>query len=259
MKVALIQMKVGKNKEANLKQAQALIEEAAANGAKMVILPEMFQTPYETACFPEYAEKRGEKTWSFLAEMAAKHHLYLVGGSIPEKDELGKVYNTSFVFNEKGEEIAYHRKRHLFDIDIPDGQYFKESDTLTAGDKSTVFKSEGEIFGLGICFDIRFPEQAEEMIQKGAKVLIYPAAFNPTTGPKHWELLFRSRANDGQAYTIGVASAPNPEGSYQSYGHSLVVNPWGEVILDLEEKEGVGYIDLDFALCDQVRQAIPTH
>lgn len=256
MKVAIIQMKVYPDKIKNLEIAKGFVKEASQNGARLVILPEMFQTPYETSLFPEYAERKGELSWQALREMARENECYLVGGSIAER-EGEAIYNTSFVFNDKGEEIARHRKVHLFDIDIKGGQYFKESDTLSSGEGVTFFDMPEGRFALGICFDIRFSDYASEMKKTGAKAFIYPAAFNPTTGPKHWELLFRSRANDSQVYTIGVSSLASSKEGYQAYGHSLVVSPWAEVVLDMEKEEGIGYATLDFDLVDEVRQAIP--
>lgn len=256
MKVALVQMKVSKEKEDNLKRACWYIKEAKANGARLVILPEMFQTPYDTALFLQYAEKEADESLSRISATAKEAEVYVVAGSIVEV-EAGKLYNTSVVFNDKGEKIAKHRKNHLFDIDILGGQYFKESDTLSCGEGVTSFEIDSHRFALAICFDIRFSDYASLMRQTGAEVFIYPAAFNPTTGPKHWELLFRSRANDNQVYTIGVSSLPASREGYQAYGHSLAVNPWGEVILDMAEAEKVGYIELDFSLVAKVRASIP--
>ena len=254
--LALIQMRVGKDKLENLARAAALVKEAGQNGAQLVILPEMFQTPYETTLFPIYAEARGDISYQALSAMARENALTLVGGSIAELED-GRVYNTSFVFNPEGEEIARHRKVHLFDIDIPGGQYFKESDTLSAGEELTLFETDFGRIGLGICFDVRFSDFAQKMVAAGARVLVYPAAFNPTTGPKHWELLFRSRANDNQVYTVGVSSLPSQKEGYQAYGHSLVVNPWGEVTLEMGTEEGIGYATLESDLIDEVRGAIP--
>lgn len=254
--LALVQMRVGKDKADNLARAAAFVKEASENGAQLVILPEMFQTPYETSLFPLYAEERGGMSYQALSAMARENAVTLVGGSIAELED-GRVYNTSFVFNPEGEEIARHRKVHLFDIDIPGGQYFKESDTLTAGEDMTFFETDFGRIGLGICFDVRFSAFAQKMAKAGARVLVYPAAFNPTTGPKHWELLFRSRANDNQIYTVGVSSLPSEKEGYQAYGHSLVVNPWGEVILEMGTDEGIGYATLESDLIDEVRGAIP--
>ena len=241
--LALVQMRVGKDKADNLARAAVFVKEASENGAQLVILPEMFQTPYETSLFPLYAEERGDISYQALSAMARENAITLVGGSIAELED-GRVYNTSFVFNPEGEEIARHRKVHLFDIDIPGGQYFKESDTLTAGEDMTFFETDFGRIGLGICFDVRFSAFAHKMAKAGARVLVYPAAF-------------RSRANDNQIYTVGVSSLPSEKEGYQAYGHSLVVNPWGEVILEMGTDEGIGYATLESDLIDEVRGAIP--
>ena len=127
-----------------------------------------------------------------------------------------------------GHQIGKHRKMHLFDIDVKGGQYFKESDTLTPGDQVTVFDTEFGKMGLCICYDFRFPELARLMVDEGAQVIIVPAAFNMTTGPLHWELMFRQRAVDNQVYTIGAAPARDLNAGYHSWGHSIAVSPWGE-------------------------------
>jgi len=167
------------------------------------------------------------------------------------------VYNTSYVFDRKGEKIAKHRKMHLFDIDVEGGQYFKESDVLTPGKDVTVFDTEFCRIGLGICYDIRFPELSRLMVLEGAEVIIFPAAFNMTTGPAHWELNFRGRALDNQVYTIGVAPARDLKASYHSYGNSIVVSPWGNVINRMDEKEGYIIEEIDLDYLKKVRNELP--
>ena len=143
--------------------------------------------------------------------------------------ENDKLYNTSFVFDRSGEQIARHRKMHLFDIDIAGGQRFFESETFTAGIDVTVFDTEFCRVGLCICFDLRFPELSRLMALKGAKMMLVPAAFNMTTGPMHWETLFRQRAVDDQVFTAGIAPARDESGPYVSYANSILCSPWGAV------------------------------
>ncbi|MFR3522969.1 MAG: carbon-nitrogen hydrolase family protein, partial [Clostridia bacterium] len=168
-----------------------------------------------------------------------------------------KIYNTSFVFNRHGKKIAKHRKIHLFDIDIKGKQTFKESDTLSPGDDVTVFDSEFGKIGLCICYDLRFPELARLMVNKGAKVIIVPASFNMTTGPAHWHLMFRSRAVDNQIYTIGCSPASDYNSSYVSYGHSLIVSPFGEVLCELDDKENIITYEIDLDYVDKIREELP--
>ena len=257
IKIALIQMHVEEDKYKNIKNASEFVKKATKDGCDLAVLPEMFTTPYKTDNFPVYAELEGDKSFELISNIAKENNIYLVGGAIPEKDEKNHVYNTSYVFNRNGEKIGNHRKVHLFDIDVENGQSFKESDTLTAGNEVTVFDTEFGKIGLCICFDFRFPELARLMAQKGAKAVIVPAAFNMTTGPAHWDLMFRSRAVDNQIYTIGCAPSRNVDGCYVSYGNSIVVSPWGDIVYKMDEKEGYKVIEIDLDYVDKIRKELP--
>lgn len=257
MNVALLQMFVTDREEENLDCAEALVMEAAAKGADFAMLPEMFCCPYETACFAKFAQETGGQRWKRLSALARRAGLYLVAGSVPECDDGGRIYNTSYVFDRSGEQLARHRKAHLFDIDIPGGQVYRESDVLSPGHGPTVFQTEFGPMGLMICFDIRFAEMTVELTKDRVRAIFVPAAFNPTTGPLHWELLFRARAVDGQCYLLGTAPACNESASYHSYGHSIAVSPWGEVLTQLEQTAQTVVVTLDPALPDAVRSQIP--
>ena len=137
------------------------------------------------------------------------------------------------------------------------GQCFKESDTLTAGDQVTVFDTEFGTMGLCICYDFRFPELARLMVEKGAKVILVPAAFNMTTGPAHWEILFRCRALDNQAFVLGTAPARDPSSGYTSWGHSIAVSPWGDILGQMDEREGCMIHTLDLERAGEVRNQLP--
>jgi predicted amidohydrolase len=257
LKAALVQMAVSGVKQANLATAAAYAAKAAEAGADLVILPEMFNCPYSNDSFPVYAEPEGGESHQFLSELANRLGIWLVAGSIPERTVDGKLRNTSFVFDRLGRQVAKHSKMHLFDIDVEGGQKFKESDTLTPGSSVTVFETEFCRIGLAICYDLRFPELARLMVDEGAKILVIPAAFNMTTGPAHWEVLFRNRALDNQAYVLGVAPARDPEGPYVSYGHSLAVSPWGDVLTMMEAAPGMVMVELDLDYVDKVRRELP--
>ncbi len=257
MKVALIQMSVTRDNDQNVAEAIKRIEKAVSNKIDMAILPEMFCCPYENESFALYAQLQSGKNVSILSQVARENNIYLVAGSMPEKDTEGKIYNTSYVFDRLGALIGKHRKVHLFDIDIEGGQYFKESDTLTAGNEITVFETEFGKFGLAICFDMRFCELSRIMALENVRGIISPSAFNMTTGPMHWELLYRSRAVDNQLFTIAVAPARDNKSSYQSYGNSLIVNPWGEVIARLAEKDEDLYCELDLSQIERTRAQLP--
>ena len=256
MRVALIQMAVTADKQKNIETACEKIREAAGHGADVAVLPEMFCCPYENSCFRPYGEEADGPAQAALSALAAETGMYIVGGSIPELAE-GNVYNTSYVYGRDGALLAKHRKAHLFDIDVAGGQRFKESDTLSPGNAITTFDTEFGTCGLCICFDLRFEELARCMCLRGAKVIFVPAAFNMTTGPAHWELLFRQRAVDNQYFTVGVSPARDEGASYVAYGNSMAVDPWGTVLCRADGEETILYVDLDLGRVDAVRAQLP--
>ena len=256
MRVALIQMAVTADREGNLRTAAQKLRQAAEQGADMAVLPEMFCCPYENRCFRPYGEEAGGPAQEMLSRTAAETGMYVVGGSIPELAD-GKVYNTSFIYGPDGAQLARHRKVHLFDIDVKGGQRFKESDTLSPGNAITTFETRFGTMGLCICFDLRFEELARCMCLRGAKVIFVPAAFNMTTGPAHWELLFRQRAVDNQCFFVGVSPARDESASYVAYGNSLVTDPWGTVLCRAAGEETILYSDLDLSRVDAVRHQLP--
>lgn len=257
IKIAAIQMSTVADKMENVRTVKTYLEKIKDENPDFVILPEMFCCPYQTENFPIYAEKEGGPVWQQLSGYAKQYGIYLIGGSMPEKDAEGNVYNTSYIFDREGKQIGKHRKVHLFDIDVKGGQTFKESDTLTAGDSDTVFDTEFGKIGVMLCFDIRFPELSRMMVNDGARIVFVPAAFNMTTGPAHWELSFRTRALDNQIYMVGCAPARDVSAGYISWGHSIVTDPWGRVIDMLDEKKGILLAELDMDYEEQVREELP--
>lgn len=256
-KIGVCQMPVVKSKEQNISKARSMIEEAAAGGCSLVVLPEMFNCPYNSSLFPEYAESYPEgSTLKMLSAAASEEKIYLVGGSIPEREE-NIIYNTSFVFGPRGELLAKHQKVHLFDVDLPDGLSFHESRTLGAGKSITVVKTDLCTLGVAVCYDIRFPELVRLMALMGAEIVILPAAFNMNTGPAHWELLLRTRAVDNQVFIVGASSARDTAASYVSYGNSLIADPWGRITAQTGEKETILYGDIDLQVLKETREALP--
>uniref|UniRef100_A0A2K6M5A1 Omega-amidase NIT2 n=1 Tax=Rhinopithecus bieti TaxID=61621 RepID=A0A2K6M5A1_RHIBE len=225
-RMALIQLQISSVKSDNVTRACSFIREAATQGAKIVSLPECFNSPYGTKYFPEYAEKIPGESTQKLSEVAKECSIYLIG-------------------------------IHLFDIDVPGKITFQESETLSAGDSFSTFDTPYCRVGLGICYDMRFAELAQIYAQRGCQLLVYPGAFNLTTGPAHWELLQRSRAVDNQVYVATASPARDEKASYVAWGHSTVVNPWGEVLAKAGTEEAIVYSDVDLKKLAEIRQQIP--
>lgn len=256
-KIALCQMKVIDNKDSNIKKALDMIETSAENKVDLIILPEMFNCPYENNKFREYAEeKNSSKTLNAISKAAKKFNLYIIAGSIPELDN-DKLYNSSFIFDGNGEIVGFHRKMHLFDIDIPGKITFKESEALSAGNQITVIDTELCKIGVAICYDMRFPELLRLMALKGAELIVIPGAFNMTTGPAHWETLTRVRAVDNQLYMAAASPAKNEDLLYVAYGNSMIADPWGEILVRAGENEEIIYADIDLSRVEELREELP--
>lgn len=256
MKAALIQMRTVADKAENLRHARELIDEAAKNGADICVLPEMFCCEYRNRSFIENQEPAGGPAWQMLSAAARENRVWLIGGSVPEAED-GRLYNTAFVFDRAGNQAARCRKSHLFDIAVEGGQHFKESATFTSGNEICSLDTEFGKLGLCICFDMRFPELARIMSLDGAWAVFCPASFNMTTGPAHWEIMFRSRAVESQVYTLGCAPARDEQGSYVSYANSIAVSPWGDILARADAEETTLYVELDPAYVESIRAQLP--
>lgn len=257
IKIASLQLKVREDKYENIEKLAELIATGIADEADIISLPEIWNCPYQTELFPVNAEPEQGDSWLALSTIARKNHVYMVGGSIPELGEDGKVYNTCYVFDREGRQIGKHRKAHLFDIFVTGEQVFRESDTLSAGNSFDTFETEWCPMAVNICFDIRFPESSRIPALAGAKVIFNPASFNMTTGPAHWETAFRQRAIENQVYMVGTATAQDKNAGYLAYGHSIITDPWGRVIMQMDEKEGHAVTEIDLDYVDEVRQKLP--
>ncbi|KAH3903006.1 probable Probable hydrolase NIT3 [Saccharomycodes ludwigii] len=260
----------------NLKHAHDLIAKCMEKYPKtqVIVLPECYNSPYAVDKFREYSEvveiKESSPSVYQMSNWAKYFKIVLVGGSIPELDpKSNKVYNTCIVFDANGKILNKHRKAHLFDIDIPNGITFQESATLSGGTQITIVDTElpkrdstvGQKefkFGVGICYDMRFPELAMISSRKGCSCMIYPSAFNTVTGPLHWHLLARSRSIDNEIYTILCSPARSSDKSvYQAYGHSLVCSPMGEILCEAKEGEEILNCELDPEAINKARVSIP--
>jgi predicted amidohydrolase len=245
LRVGAVQMRSTGDLEANLASCAELTARAADKGAQVVALPE---------CFSFLGRGEGDKlaiaetfneggpVMTTLRELAIKHHVYMLGGGTPEvvAGDAKRTYNTAIVVNPGGHLISRYRKIHLFDVDIPGGATLRESDATAPGDEVVVVDIGGAPVGLTICYDVRFPELYRRLVKdKGAEVLMVPAAFTAHTGAAHWHLLLRARAIEDQAWVVAPAQWGRHNDKRESYGHTLVVDPWGTVVDELETGDGV--------------------
>lgn len=257
MRIAQAQITVGHDKEVHKDKIRTIVREAADNGADMVCFPEMSNCPYQTRLFVPYAEPECGETWQVFSEAAKENGIYVSAGSIPETGDNGKVYNTAYIFDRNGNQIAKHRKMHLYDVDVKGGISFKESDIFEPGDQVTVFETEFGKGGLIVCYDVRFIELTRIMLKDDISFLLAPAAFNMTSGPLHWELLFRAQATFNQIFTVGTALARDPEIPFNSWGHSIVCDPWGKILSQADENEALIFTDIDLDATDEIRVQMP--
>nr|XP_014351754.1 PREDICTED: omega-amidase NIT2 [Latimeria chalumnae] len=261
-RLALVQLLVSPVKADNLSKARGMVRLAAQQGAKVVALPECFNSPYGTKYFGEYAEKIPGESTRMLSEVAKECEIYLIGGSIPEEDG-GKLYNTCAVFGPDGTMLLKHRKIHLFDIDVPGKIRFQESETLSSGSSFSVFETAYCKVGVGICYDIRFPELAQVYAKEGKKnhssleicccfTLCNLNRDSLPPGPSH-----AAKALDNQVYVATASPARDEAASYVAWGHSTTVNPWGEVIAKAGSEETIIYAEIDLQYLAEVRQQMP--
>ncbi len=242
---AAVQMASGPQLTANLLQAESLIAQAAKDGANLVVLPENFALMGHTEEDKlKIKEAHGSgRLQDFLAEQARKNGVWLCGGTIPlESDEADKVYASSLVFNDQGEQVARYDKIHLFDVEISETEdRYEESATIKAGEEVVVFDSPFGKIGLAICYDLRFPELFRQMIDKGAEIFLLPAAFTDITGKAHWEPLIRARAIENMAYIVAAAQGGYHINGRATYGHSMIVDPWGGIV-SVQDSKNPGVI-----------------
>ncbi|MEO8554227.1 MAG: carbon-nitrogen hydrolase family protein [Kofleriaceae bacterium] len=261
--VAAVQMRSVGDLTANLEVCKKLVGEAAAGGAKLVVLPE---------CFSFLGRADGEKMKAAevldgsgpvlrtLAELATRHGVWIIGGGTPEivPGDAKRAYNTAVVVDPRGRLVTRYRKIHLFDVDIPGGATLRESDGTVAGEGLEVVDIEGVPVGLSICYDLRFPELYRRLVQElGAQVVVIPAAFTAHTGAAHWHVLMRARAIENQCWIVAAAQWGKHNDKRESYGHSLIVDPWGTIVGEQAEGDGVVAHQLDSAIVDKRRTQMP--
>jgi deaminated glutathione amidase len=255
---AAIQMLASDDKAANMAEAARWVRQSAATGAKLVALPEVFIWRGEKRSERAAAEPIPGPASTAMANLARELGIYLLAGSILEEiPGSAKAFNTSMLFDPCGKLIASYRKIHLFDVDLANKVSARESDTRAAGDTVVIAETELCKMGLSVCYDLRFAELYRQLVRRHADLIFVPSAFTAYTGEAHWEPLLRARAIENQVYVI----APNQFGknpqSFETYGHSMIVNPWGELVAVLPDGPGfvLGEIDLDYL--SRVRRELP--
>lgn len=256
-KVAALQMASGPNIPGNLSEARRLIENAASQGARLVVLPEFFSIMgMKEGDMVAAREQAGSGiTQNFLSEMARKHRIWIVGGSIPlVANAPDKVRNTCLVFDEHGKQVARYDKIHLFNLDLGN-EHYHEGKTIEAGNQVVVVDSPFGRIGLAVCYDLRFPELFRAM--KDVDIIVLPSAFTATTGKMHWETLVRARAIENLAYVIAAAQGGYHVNGRETHGHSMIVDPWGHVLDELPRGSGVVLADVNPSYQASLRASLP--
>lgn len=258
IRLAAIQMCSRDDVDLNLESAARLIAAAVEDGAAMVSLPENFALmPRDTARLPERARERGGDIEAFLSAEARRHGVCLLGGSIPAPSDDGRVYGSCRVFDGAGLEVARYDKLHRFDVTVSASESYRESDYTAPGVAVATAPSPFGIVGLTICYDVRFPELYRVLGTRGARLFNVPSAFAASTGAVHWEVLLRARAIENLCFVVAPAQVGRHESGRLTHGHSMIVDPWGEVLNCLADGEGVCIADLDPRRLDAVRASFP--
>jgi len=271
--VAVIQMVSGPDVLANLTAAARLITQAANEGAKLVLLPENFAV-LDGGALDQYAEAEGDSTGmiqTLLSDLARQHGLFIVGGTMPMSTRpvadgdvpaqtvtIGKVRPASLVFNPQGNQIARYDKIHLFDVTVADKQaQYSESRSFEPGTTPVCISTPFGKLGLSVCYDLRFPELYRQLLREGAEILTVPSAFTAVTGAAHWEVLLRARAIENQCYVLAANQGGVHNSSRETFGHSMIVDPWGKVLACIEKGEGVAIAELDMDMLHELRERMP--
>jgi len=259
-RIALFQSNSGIDPEANAQALVAAIDEAAAGGAEIVFTPEMSGLLDRDSDRATKSLRREENdaVLAAVCEAAKRNHIWVSVGSLAVLAEDGKVANRAFVIDREGQIRARYDKIHLFDVDLPTGESWRESNVYKPGQGVVLVNGTpvGKL-GLTICYDLRFPMLFARLAESDADIIAVPAAFTVPTGRAHWHVLLRARAIEAGLFVVAAAQVGRHEDGRQTFGHSLVVDPWGELLLDMGEEVGVGFADIDLKRIPEVRSRIP--
>ena len=261
-RIALFQAQSGIDPAANAERLVEAVRKAAEGGAAMLFTPEMsgmLDRNRERALGKAKTEA-DDKVLAAVREAAAEHGIWVHLGSLALRGERDKLVNRGFVIDGQGEIRAWYDKIHLFDVDLPTGESWRESAMYEAGQSAVIVPGTpvGKL-GLTICYDLRFPELFQRLSEAGADVISVPAAFTVPTGRAHWQVLMRARAIEAELFVIAAAQAGRHEDGRETYGHSLVADPWGELILEMDGEPGLAFADVDLTRIADVRTRIPVH
>lgn len=259
-RIAVHQARTGIDPEANAGSLVRAVEEAAAGGAAMLFTPEMSGLLDRDRARAEsrLRSERDDPVLAAVRSAAARAGIWVHLGSLAIRCESGaKLRNRGYLIDKSGEIRAFYDKLHLFDVDLPTGESWRESAAYAPGRRAVVAESPAGPLGLSICYDLRFPDLYRALTDAGARVLAVPAAFTVPTGLAHWHVMLRARAIEAGAYVVAAAQSGRHDDGRETFGHSLVVGPWGEVLLDMGEGEGVGFAQIDLAEVEAVRARLP--
>ena len=261
LRVAAVQTSSQEDLRKNLDENRVLVERAGAAGARLIVLPENFAYFGPDDGRRAVAERfgGGGAIESEVASWARAANAFVVAGGMPEQsDEAERPYNTAAVFGPDGRLAATYRKVHLFDVELSDGTKLRESAKTKSGSDAVVLDVDGFSVGLSICYDLRFPELYRRLVDQGAEVLLVPAAFTLHTGKDHWTVLLRARAIEAQCWVVAAAQWGRHPGSRTTYGHSMIIDPWGSVVAECSDRSGIVVADVDRAYLQRVRTQLPS-
>lgn len=258
IQAAAIQFNANGTREQNVTRAVDMVAQAAANGAQLIVLPELFNGYGDLTQVVQQAEAIPGPTSERLRQCARQHGVWLAAGSICEKtDDPQRGFNTSLFFAPDGSQLAQYRKLHLFEANVPGNASVCEAEHMRKGDEIVGFETPMAKFGLAICYDLRFPELFRELSRRGMEVLLFPSAFTYATGKDHWHILLRARAIENQCFIVAANQCGRHTERLASYGHSLILDPWGRVLAEAGEEETIVYARLDALRLRSVREVLP--
>ncbi len=259
-KAACVQLTAEREFAPNIEKATRMIRRAAEEGADLVALPEncTMIEPVQAAALRKAQPEESHPGLAAFKEVAAETGVWLLAGSLSIKRPSGKIANRSFLIDPDGAVAATYDKLHLFDVNLRDEEWYRESDTIEAGDRAVTAETPWGTLGMTVCYDLRFPSLYRALAQAGASFLTVPSAFTVTTGKAHWHVLLRARAIETGCYVIAPAQWGEHAEGRKTYGHSLIVAPWGEVLADGDEGENLIFAEIDPAEVDKARRRVPS-